>query len=76
MGPDLNIAVTGEPVRGTAREGAEATLLAHFAASGYGRIEPPILQVAATFLDLGGEDIRARLYLTSDGAGAELCLRP
>jgi ATP phosphoribosyltransferase regulatory subunit len=39
-------------------------------------IEPEILQPASVFLDLSGEDIRGRLYLTSDAAGAELCLRP
>ncbi len=54
----------------------QATLLQGFADAGYARIEPPILQDAGTFLDLGGEDIRARLYLTGDGSGAELCLRP
>ena len=52
------------------------TLLAHFVASGYKRAEPPILQPAAVFLDQVGEDIRGRLYLTTDAAGAELCLRP
>jgi ATP phosphoribosyltransferase regulatory subunit len=39
-------------------------------------IEPEILQPAAVFLDLSGEDIRGRLYLTSDASGTELCLRP
>ena len=61
---------------GSGRDQAEAMLLQHFGAAGYARIEPPVLQDAATFLDLGGEDIRARLYLTGDGSGAELCLRP
>ncbi len=51
-------------------------LLGRLVQSGYVRIEPPILQDAAHFLDLGGEDIRASLYLTSDRSGAELCLRP
>ena len=35
-----------------------------------------MLQPAAAFLDMSGEDIRGRLYLTTDASGAELCLRP
>lgn len=53
-----------------------AGLLNVFVEAGYDRVEPALLHDAATFLDLGGEDIRARLYLTSDASGAELCLRP
>lgn len=63
----------------TGRNGAASggeTLLAHLVASGYRRAEPTILQPAAIFLDQLGEDIRGRLYLTTDAAGAELCLRP
>ena len=45
-------------------------------AAGFERIEPSILQPASVFLDMSGEDIRGRLYLTSDAEGAELCLRP
>src|SRR5947209_1483245 len=52
------------------------TLLAHFAAAGYPRCEPPILQPASVFLDLSGEDIRHRLFLAGDASGAEHCLRP
>jgi ATP phosphoribosyltransferase regulatory subunit len=52
------------------------TLLAHFAAAGYLRCEPPILQPASVFLDLSGEDIRHRLIVASDASGAEHCLRP
>jgi ATP phosphoribosyltransferase regulatory subunit len=51
-------------------------LLGRLKAAGYDRIEPPILQDVAHFLDLGGEDIRSSLYLTTDRTGAELCLRP
>ncbi len=50
-------------------------LLAHLADSGYGRCEPPLLQPASAFFD-SGEDMRGRLYMTSDAGGAELCLRP
>ncbi|MDE2578166.1 MAG: ATP phosphoribosyltransferase regulatory subunit [Hyphomicrobiales bacterium] len=55
---------------------AGEALLAHFASAGYRRAEPAILQPAAVFLDQAGEDIRGRLYLTVDAAGAEMCLRP
>ncbi len=50
-------------------------LLAHLADAGYGRCEPPLLQPASAFFE-SGEDMRGRLYMTSDMSGAELCLRP
>ena len=61
---------------GPARGSAGAALLHHLVAAGYDPIDPPLLHDAGSFLDLGGEDIRASLYLTADAAGAELCLRP
>src|SRR5688500_10506904 len=51
-------------------------LLAHFERAGYARARPAILQPAEPFLDLSGEDIRRRMFLTTDAAGRELCLRP
>jgi ATP phosphoribosyltransferase regulatory subunit len=51
-------------------------LVASFERTGYGRVEPAILQPAEPFLDLSGEDIRKRMYLTVDPQGHELCLRP
>jgi ATP phosphoribosyltransferase regulatory subunit len=42
----------------------------------YLRIAPPVLQPAEPFLDLGGEEIRRRMFLTTDPDGRELCLRP
>ena len=48
--------------------------LDHFLEAGFCRIEPPILQPAAVFLDMSGEEIRGRLYLTTDPSGEELCL--
>ncbi len=54
----------------------DGRLIAHLIAAGYPRAEPAILQSADVFLDLSGEDIRGRLFLTSDSTGAELCLRP
>jgi len=51
-------------------------LIAAFERAGYARVEPAILQPAEPFLDLSGEDIRRRMYLTTDPRGRELCLRP
>ena len=51
-------------------------LLAHLVTCGYSHAEPAVLQPATAFLELRGEDIRGRLYLTTDATGAELCLRP
>jgi ATP phosphoribosyltransferase regulatory subunit len=51
-------------------------LLAGFERAGYTRVAPAILQPAEPFLDLSGEDIRKRMYLTADPQGRELCLRP
>jgi ATP phosphoribosyltransferase regulatory subunit len=51
-------------------------LVASFERSGYARVAPAILQPAEPFLDLSGEDIRSRMYLTADPQGRELCLRP
>ena len=44
---------------------AEA-LVATYERAGYRRVAPPILQPAEPFLDLSGEDIRRRMYLTAD----------
>ena len=52
------------------------TLIARFIDAGYVRAAPAILQPAEPFLDLSGEDIRRRMYLTTDAEGRELCLRP
>jgi ATP phosphoribosyltransferase regulatory subunit len=51
-------------------------LIASYERAGYARVAPAILQPAEPFLDLAGEDIRRRLYLTTDAAGREFCLRP
>lgn len=47
-----------------------------FCAAGHAQVSPPILQPADVFLDLTGEDIRRRLFLTNGTDGADLCLRP
>jgi ATP phosphoribosyltransferase regulatory subunit len=51
-------------------------LVASYMRAGYAQTEPPVLQPAEPFLDLSGEDIRRRMFLTSDPEGRELCLRP
>jgi ATP phosphoribosyltransferase regulatory subunit len=53
-----------------------AQLRAMFEAQGAMVVEPPILQPAETLLDLYGEDIRARAYVTSDALRGEQMLRP
>ena len=51
-------------------------LAAFFAAHGYARAEPCVLQPAAVFLDLSGEDMATRMFLTQDHGGSDYCLRP
>jgi ATP phosphoribosyltransferase regulatory subunit len=56
---------------------ARATALrAIFEGQGAALVEPPILQPAGTLLDLYGEDIRARAYVTSDALRGEQMMRP
>jgi len=57
-------------------DGRADALVGAYERAGYRRVAPPILQPAEPFLDLSGEDIRRRMYLTSDAEGRELCLRP
>ncbi|MEM7568081.1 MAG: ATP phosphoribosyltransferase regulatory subunit [Pseudomonadota bacterium] len=51
-------------------------LLARLEAAGATVVSPPVLQPAAPFLELSGEELAKRIYLTSGPDGAELCLRP
>jgi len=60
-----------------AAERAEAErLFAWFRARGAHPVEADILQPAGTLLDLYGEDIRARAYVTADPLRGEMMLRP
>ncbi|MEP2389711.1 MAG: ATP phosphoribosyltransferase regulatory subunit, partial [Hyphomonas sp.] len=52
------------------------TVLTLFKDAGHDKVSPPILQPADVFLDLVGEDIRRRLFLTNGTDGEDLCLRP
>ncbi|MEM6373255.1 MAG: ATP phosphoribosyltransferase regulatory subunit [Pseudomonadota bacterium] len=47
-----------------------------FVAAGARAVDPPVLQSADLLLDLYGEDIRARAYVTSDAMRGEQMLRP
>src|ERR1700741_3532160 len=58
------------------KDGRAAALPAPPERAAPARAEPPLLQPAEPFLDLSGEDIRRRMYLTTDASGRELCLRP
>ncbi|GAA0284414.1 ATP phosphoribosyltransferase regulatory subunit [Rhodovulum strictum] len=51
-------------------------LHAFFRNAGAAPVQTAILQPAGTLLDLYGEDIRARAYVTADAARGELMLRP
>lgn len=53
-----------------------ARLRGWFEAAGASPVEAAILQPAETLLDLYGEDIRARAYVTADPLRGELMLRP
>ena len=65
--------------RDTQAKGPDAraeALVASYERAGYARVAPAILQPAEPFLDLSGEDIRKRMYLTTAPGGGEFCLRP
>jgi ATP phosphoribosyltransferase regulatory subunit len=81
--PERGFAVVFGTVMGTSaitqRHGPDAraeALVASYERAGYGRVAPAMLQPAEPFLDLSGEDIRRRMYLTTAPDGDEFCLRP
>lgn len=67
--------MTAAPTPGLDPARIEAVLTL-FKDAGHAFVNPPILQPADVFLDLTGEDIRRRLYLTQGSDGTDLCLRP
>jgi ATP phosphoribosyltransferase regulatory subunit len=73
--PTVDAPSPADPVSQAPRSAGERAL-DHFLAAGFERTEPPILHPAAIFLDMSGEEVRRRLFLTADAAGEELCLRP
>jgi len=66
----------GGPSSGAKLEARAEALAEAYERAGYARVAPAILQPAEPFLDLSGEDIRKRMYLTTAPGGAEYCLRP
>ena len=62
--------------RQTEPDARARALVASYERAGYVRVAPAIIQPAEPFLDLSGEDIRQRMFLTADPHGRELCLRP
>ena len=51
-------------------------ILALFAERGADPVDVPVIQPADPFLDMAGEDLRRRIFLTESETGATLCLRP
>ena len=60
----------------TAKAAVGRRILDAFRAAGAVEVAPDILLPADTLLDLYGEDIRARAYLTTDPIRGEVALRP
>ena len=65
-----------EPPEARRQALAGARILARLENAGARTVMTPILQPAAPFLELSGEELAKRVYLTTDPAGRELCLRP
>jgi ATP phosphoribosyltransferase regulatory subunit len=70
------MAMSLNPANGSGPDARAEALASAYQRAGYTRLAPPILQPAEPFLDLSGEDIRKRMYLTTAPGGAEMCLRP
>ncbi len=51
-------------------------MLALFARRAARRVDIPVIQPADPFLDMAGEDLRRRIFLTESETGQSLCLRP
>ncbi|MFB2549558.1 ATP phosphoribosyltransferase regulatory subunit [Ensifer soli] len=51
-------------------------LLDDFARRGAERVDTPVIQPAEPFLDMAGEDLRRRIFMTASETGESLCLRP
>ncbi len=53
-----------------------AELSGLLAARGTERVDTAVIQPAEPFLDMAGEDLRRRIFMTESETGASLCLRP
>ncbi|MDB5555373.1 MAG: phosphoribosyltransferase, regulatory subunit [Rhizobium sp.] len=51
-------------------------LLALFETLKTERVDTPVIQPAAPFLNMAGEDLRRRIFMTESETGESLCLRP
>ncbi|MFC6445256.1 ATP phosphoribosyltransferase regulatory subunit [Shinella zoogloeoides] len=51
-------------------------LIAALEALGTERVDTPVIQPAEPFLDMAGEDLRRRIFMTESETGKSLCLRP
>ena len=60
----------------TRRPSIASDILALFGERGANVVELPVLQPADPFLDMAGEDLRRRIFLTESETGESLCLRP
>ncbi len=69
--------MTAEPAQKfEALEAQAQRLMAAFTRAGYELVAPAMIQPAGMFLDVVGEQLRARTYVFTDPDGEELCLRP
>ena len=59
-----------------ALEAQAQAIMSVFTQAGYEAVAPAMIQPAEIFLDVVGEELRARTYVFTDQEGAELCLRP
>ncbi|BBF91427.1 ATP phosphoribosyltransferase regulatory subunit [Blastochloris tepida] len=66
----------GPTTAASAGETPGQALLTQFERAGYRHVAPAILQPADVFFDLAGEEMRRRIYLTTDAGGRDWCLRP
>jgi ATP phosphoribosyltransferase regulatory subunit len=64
------------PAQKTAARAEAQRILGHLRAAGAEEVEAAILQPASELLDLYGEDIRARAFVTLDPLRGEMMLRP
>lgn len=51
-------------------------LIADLESLGTERVDTPVIQPAEPFLDMAGEDLRRRIFMTESETGKSLCLRP
>ncbi|WP_411033255.1 ATP phosphoribosyltransferase regulatory subunit [Shinella sp. BYT-45] len=51
-------------------------LIADLESLGAERVDTPVIQPAGPFLDMAGEDLRRRIFMTESETGESLCLRP